>query len=136
MGHTVTYTGYDNCHNSSVCEFQVVVEDNTAPICRLYSAYTVVKLTQDTKAWVKATSFDNGSYDECELQKYLWRMNPAPCAPCKTPQFPGYILGRIWFYSHYYYVSAIKQIRKLLQNSCCNGWSSCGIEYSCGRLGI
>ncbi len=107
--HTVTYTGYDNCHNSSVCEFQVVVEDNTAPVA-VCTQYTVVSLTQDAQAWVKATSFDNGSYDECELAKMLVRrMNPAPCAPCKTPQFPGFtFLGEYGSTPHYYYVSSHK----------------------------
>ena len=106
---TVTYTAYDNCHNSSTCTVQIVVEDNTAPVA-VCDQYTVVSLTQDATAWVNATSFDNGSYDECDLAKMLVRrMDPTPCLPCKTPQFPDFtFLGEYGTTPHYYYVSKHK----------------------------
>ena len=50
--HKVTYTGYDNCHNSSVCEFQVCRRQySPVAVC---TQYTVVSLTQDAQAWVKS----------------------------------------------------------------------------------
>jgi len=106
--HTVRYTAYDACHNSSTCSIQVVVEDITPPttVCK---QFTTIGLTNDGKAWVPASSFDNGSYDECELAKVLVkRMDPITCIPCKTPEFPGFTyLGDFGTGAnkHYYYIS-------------------------------
>jgi hypothetical protein len=37
------------------------------------------------------SSFDDGSYDDCDLAKMLVRrMDPQACTPCKTPEFPGF----------------------------------------------
>ncbi len=111
--HTVTYTAYDKCYNSTTCTVQVTVEDNTPPVA-ICDQNTTVGLTLDGKAWVPATSFDDGSYDECELAKMLVRrMTPAACTPCKTPEFPGFTyLGNFVNTGktapHYYYISKHK----------------------------
>ena len=88
--HTVTYTAYDACYNSTTASVMVTVVDNTPPVA-ICDLNTVIGLTLDGKAWVPATSFDDGSYDECQLAKMLVRrMNPQACSPCKTPEFPGF----------------------------------------------
>ncbi|MBK9735279.1 MAG: HYR domain-containing protein [Saprospiraceae bacterium] len=108
--HTVTYTAYDACYNSTTCTVNVVVEDNTAPVA-ICDANTVISLTLDGKAWVPATVFDNGSYDECDLAKMLVRrMDATACKPCKTPEFPGFTYLGDYEASgneakHYYYIS-------------------------------
>jgi hypothetical protein len=104
------FNALDDCHNHSIDSINVRVEDNTPPvaICKLN---TVVGLTENGKAWVPSSSFDNGSYDECELAKVLVRrMNPAPCQPCKTPIIPGFTyLGEYKqttdANAHHYYIS-------------------------------
>ncbi len=88
--HTVTYTAYDACYNSTTATLVVTVVDNTPPVA-ICDQNTVIGLTLDGKAWVPATSFDDGSYDECELAKMLVRrMDTQACLPCKTPEFPGF----------------------------------------------
>ncbi len=105
--HLVTYTAYDRCYNSSTCTVKVTVEDNTAPVA-ICDQNTTISLTLDGKAWVPATSFDDGSYDDCNLAKMLVRrMDATACKPCKTPTFPGFTyLGEYGVDSkHYYYIS-------------------------------
>lgn len=106
--HSVSYTAYDGCYNSNTCFYSVTVEDNTPPVA-VCDEFTTVGLTSDGRAWVPATVFDDGSYDECALGKMLVRrMDPAACLPCKTPEFPGFtFLGELGpdGSKHYYYLS-------------------------------
>jgi hypothetical protein len=90
--HTIGYTAYDACHNSSTATITVTVEDNTSPVA-ICDEFTTVALTVDGQAWVPAVVFDDGSYDECGLAKMLVRrMNNSNCLPCETPEFPGFTL--------------------------------------------
>lgn len=108
----IKYTAFDDCHNQTDYVMAVNVEDHTAPVA-ICDLNTTVGLTFDGKAWVPATSFDDGSYDDCDLAKMLVRrMNPG-CTPCKTPEFPGFThlgtfvnTGRTA--PHYYYASKHK----------------------------
>ena len=85
----IKYTAFDECHNQTDFVMSVNVEDHTAPVA-ICDLNTTVGLTFDGKAWVPATSFDDGSYDDCDLAKMIVRrMNPG-CTPCKTPDFPGF----------------------------------------------
>ncbi|MBK9256850.1 MAG: T9SS type A sorting domain-containing protein [Saprospiraceae bacterium] len=106
--HTITYTVYDACHNSTTSTATVTVEDNTAPVS-VCDEFTTVGLTVDGNAWVPATVFDDGSYDECGLAKMLVkRMNNSNCLPCSTPEFPGFtLLGETGsgLTKKYYYLS-------------------------------
>lgn len=63
----ITYTSYDEHLNSNTCTFYVEVSDKTAPtpVC---DQYTVVSLSVDGTAIVKAKSFDDGSHDECSSE--------------------------------------------------------------------
>lgn len=74
--NVLTFIAYDNCApNSSTCTMTVTVNDDTPPVavCR---ENTVVSLTIDGTARVNAQNFDNGSFDECELDYFeVSRMN-------------------------------------------------------------
>ena len=109
----ITYTAFDECHNQTSQTVSIFVEDNTPPVA-ICDQNTTIGLTLDGKAWVPATSFDDGSYDDCDLAKMLVRrMDPLACTPCKTPEFPGFThlgefvnVGKVK--PHYYYISKHK----------------------------
>ncbi len=106
--HVAVYTAYDACYNKSTASIVVEVEDNTPPVA-ICDEFATIGLTSDGSAWVPATVFDDGSYDECSLAKLLVRrMNNTNCAPCETPEFPGFtLLGEYGTGAnkHYYYLS-------------------------------
>ncbi len=60
----VTYAITDDCGNTSTCYFTVHVEDLVAPVavCR---EFTQIGLGTDGMALVPASTFDEGSYDNC-----------------------------------------------------------------------
>ncbi|MFQ5446889.1 MAG: cohesin domain-containing protein, partial [Saprospiraceae bacterium] len=68
--HTVTYNVVDDCDNSSACSISLMVEDQSPPtvIC---DSYTVVTLNNLGFADVFATTFDDGSYDNCSSVVYF-----------------------------------------------------------------
>lgn len=107
---SIFYTAYDGCHNSTTTSIVVRVEDNTPPVA-VCKQNTVVGLTDSGRAWVPASSFDNGSYDECDLAKVLVRrMDPSPCLPCKAPSIPGFTYVGEYINPgknapHHYYIS-------------------------------
>ena len=109
--HTVVYTAYDDCYNKTQVSITLDVEDKTPPVT-ICDEFATVALTSDGTAWVPASVFDDGSYDECKLEKFLVRrMNTTACAPCETPEFPGFkLLGTRD--GHYYYVSQHELIGK------------------------
>ncbi|MEZ4910576.1 MAG: cohesin domain-containing protein [Saprospiraceae bacterium] len=104
-----TYTGYDACGKSSSVTINLEVFDHTPPVAICNDTPTVA-LTNDGSAWVSATVFDDGSYDECTLGKLLVRRMDAPhCSGCEAPEFPGFLpLGEYVNadgVKHYYYLS-------------------------------
>ncbi len=62
--HTVTYTVFDACYNSSECSIEVTVQDLTEPVA-ICEQNTVVSIGQSGESVVYATAFDDGSLDEC-----------------------------------------------------------------------
>ena len=101
----VIYTAYYNAYNSTSVTVTVTVEDLTPPVS-ICNQYTTVGLTNDGFAHVPATVFDDGSYDECDLERMLVRrMNTNPdCGDCGAPVFSDFTsLGK--FNGHYYYLS-------------------------------
>ncbi len=68
--HTVTYRAQDGCNNVSSCEITVTVQDTKKPtaLCELL---VQVSLEEDGTALIFAETFDNGSYDNCEIGEYL-----------------------------------------------------------------
>ncbi|MBC7884052.1 MAG: T9SS type A sorting domain-containing protein [Saprospiraceae bacterium] len=106
--HLAVYTAYDDCYNSTTASIVVEVEDRTPPVA-ICDEFATIGLTSDGAAWVPATVFDDGSYDECELGKVLVRrMDTDNCGTCATPSFPGFtFLGEYGsgLNKHYYYLS-------------------------------
>ncbi|MEZ4954764.1 MAG: HYR domain-containing protein [Saprospiraceae bacterium] len=72
--HTVTYKAQDGCNNISTCEITVTVQDTKKPtaLCELQ---VQVSLEDDGTALIFAATFDNGSYDNCEIGEYLVKRN-------------------------------------------------------------
>lgn len=102
--HTITYTAYDKCYNSSTCEIQVTVEDHSAPVM-VCKENTAVSLSLDGEADIPATTFDSGSYDDCGVfTTMVRRMEESDCNCDEAPVFDGMdYLGE--YNEHHYYVS-------------------------------
>lgn len=62
--HSITYTATDDCNNSASCETLVEVIDNVEPVA-VCDQFTVVTLNSSGTVLANATSFDDGSYDNC-----------------------------------------------------------------------
>ncbi len=76
---TVKYILKDDCGNTTVCIFDVTVEDSTPPTVACDQT-TQIGLSVDGMAFVNATTFDDGSYDNCSPVSFkVRRMNPNGC---------------------------------------------------------
>jgi hypothetical protein len=89
--HTVIYMAEDDCGNTATCSFRIIVRDYTPPVAAC-DEFTVVGIGVDDPfdcyepsdacnfagvTWVKATTFDDGSYDNCgDLKFTVQRMQP------------------------------------------------------------
>jgi len=98
--HTVTYQAEDDCGNTSICTFLLTVRDYVPPVAAC-TEYTVVSIGVDDPydcygpagyldvppalgdcegagvTWVAASTFDQGSYDNCNNVKFrVQRMAP------------------------------------------------------------
>ncbi len=94
--HTVRYIAQDACGNIGTCEFQLTVVDYAPPVAACDET-TVVAMGKDDPndcyyanfancafagvTWVKATTFDDGSYDECSEVKFTIR-RATPYSDC------------------------------------------------------
>jgi len=99
--HTVTYVAEDDCGNTSSCNFNIIVRDYVPPVAACDETTTVAIGIDDPfdcygpagpanigpdaldacsfagVTWVKATTFDDGSYDNCNGVKLtIRRMSP------------------------------------------------------------
>ncbi|MEM9544965.1 MAG: T9SS type A sorting domain-containing protein [Bacteroidota bacterium] len=74
----IVYTVTDACGNSTQCFTEVFVEDTEAPtpVCE---GYTVVGLEDAGWADIFATSIDDGSYDNCEIDRFEVRRETTNC---------------------------------------------------------
>jgi len=74
----IVYTITDACDNSTQCFTEVLVMDEEAPtpVCE---GYTVVGLEDAGWADIFATSIDDGSYDNCEIDRYEVRRESTSC---------------------------------------------------------
>ncbi|MBK9727826.1 MAG: HYR domain-containing protein [Saprospiraceae bacterium] len=80
--NNLTFTAYDMCYNSAACTFIVTVEDQTPPVA-ICDKETVITLDRFGEAWIPATVFDDGSYDDCHIKNMqVRRMNPSPNLSC------------------------------------------------------
>lgn len=77
--HSVTYIATDGCGNNDTCSFNITVVDNMPPIA-VCDEFTSVSLGVNGTARVFATSFDDGSHDNCnDVFFKVRRMNIAEC---------------------------------------------------------
>ena len=94
----IVYTVYDGCLNLTSCSYKITVVDNTPPVV-ICDQNTTVALTSDGCAYVNASVFDDGSYDECTNVTFTVRRmdNGVPCdtdSNCTTEDdefFDGYV---------------------------------------------
>ncbi len=98
----VTYTVYDRCDNSASCSTVVTIRDNESPTA-VCDQNTIVSLRSDGTARAYARSFDDGSFDDCELYKTLVKRVSPDCG-CDRPYFDDMTyLGD--HDGHFYYLS-------------------------------
>ena len=77
--YTVRYKASDLCGNTSSCNFQLIVADLVPPAVACDQT-TQVALTVDGMALINATTFDDGSFDNCCLDRFeVRRMNSNDC---------------------------------------------------------
>ena len=102
--HTVTYIAEDDCGNTSTCSFRLTVRDYVAPVASCDETTTIAIGVDDPYdcygpegyngtppaitgcefagvTWVKATVFNDGSYDQCNTPKFTVR-RMAPYSDC------------------------------------------------------
>jgi hypothetical protein len=70
--HVVTYTITDDCGNTSSCTYRLTVDDGTPPVSAC-DEFTQVGLGGDGMAFVNASTFDDGSYDNCSAVSFKAR---------------------------------------------------------------
>jgi hypothetical protein len=76
--HILTYVATDACGNTSTCSTRLVVQDQTPPVA-VCDEYTVVSLTNDGTAIAYASTFDDGSNDNCAIDRFMARRMPDEC---------------------------------------------------------
>lgn len=79
----IRYTATDDCGNMSNCEYRVTVIDEVPPVA-VCDQFTNVSVGSDGKAWVDALTFDDYSYDNCELVDYQVRKMTNSCSGTNT----------------------------------------------------
>jgi uncharacterized repeat protein (TIGR01451 family) len=100
----ITFNVYDECENRTTCTMNVTVEDNVSPVA-ICDRFTSVSLRSDGTAKAFAHTFDDGSFDDCKLFKFLARRMNSNC-DCGRPVFDdmtylGERNGRLYYLSNY-----------------------------------
>ncbi len=120
----ITITVYDECYNSTECTYIIEVVDNTPPVT-ICDEFTVASLTTNGEAKIFATTFDDGSHDDCKLKKMLVRrMLPENedefNCDCHQPyyedmDFLGELDGRLYYASqgNTTWLSALKMAKSM-----------------------
>ena len=69
---TVIYTGVDPCGNQSTCTMDINVTDQVAPAmsCETFRKVSLQNINPNEPTIIFAEAFDDGSYDNCEIEKY------------------------------------------------------------------
>ncbi|MBK8555549.1 MAG: HYR domain-containing protein [Lewinellaceae bacterium] len=79
--YTVQYTAADQCGNISSCNFTLTVADLAPPVAAC-DEFTKVALGGSGESYVDASTFDDGSYDNCHAVSFkARRMNDNSCDP-------------------------------------------------------
>ena len=76
--HTITYTAFDNCTNSSSMSYRITVRDETDPVA-ICDQYATVSIKANGYTDVTAQAIDDGSFDECGPVTLKVRRMEDPC---------------------------------------------------------
>ncbi len=76
----VTYTVRDSCYNSATCQLSVTVQDQVEPVA-ICESRTTVALTSSGSTFVNASTFDDGSWDGCGVDRFEVRRMTTDCNP-------------------------------------------------------
>ena len=79
----LTYTVSDDCNNESSCQVQVTVKDDTQPVA-ICEQFKVISMSQSGQTLVFADPFDNGSWDECGIDRFEVRRMDSLCVASDT----------------------------------------------------
>ncbi|MAT53016.1 MAG: hypothetical protein CMN32_00945 [Saprospirales bacterium] len=82
--HPITYSATDACGNNSSCSTTLTIVDNKQPTA-VCDEFTTVSLDADGTAIVSASTFDDGSTDNCGVDYFEVRRMPSTCVPNGTP---------------------------------------------------
>lgn len=100
--HTLTFSAADNCGNKASCTYTITVKDNLPPVA-VCDAWTKVSLGLDGMANVNALTFDDGSVDNCGIDKFeVARMGatltfgPTVKFDCKDINDTVKVVLRVW----------------------------------------
>lgn len=75
----ISYYIFDGCGNTSQCFTTVTIKDDKPPIA-VCKQFTFVALNDAGMAWAGVETFDNGSYDNCAIDRIeLRRMSDFAC---------------------------------------------------------
>lgn len=81
--NAVVYRVFDECYNMTTDTLIVVVDDGAAPVA-ICDQNTAVSLNQFGQAELRAEVLDDGSFDECELDRVEVRRMDITCATSDT----------------------------------------------------
>ncbi|MCB0577540.1 MAG: hypothetical protein KDC61_23465, partial [Saprospiraceae bacterium] len=84
--YTVRYTAQDECGNTSTCEFNMTVADVIAPAVSC-DEHTQVALSTNGVAVINASTFDDGTYDNCCLDIFEARRMDHICGDTLSDDF-------------------------------------------------
>jgi hypothetical protein len=75
--HTITFYATDDCGNSSQCTSILKLKDNSPPVV-VCNGKLIISIGGNGKAIVNAKTFDDGSTDNCCIDKYLVKRMSEP----------------------------------------------------------
>jgi len=67
--NAIKYIVADSCYNDTTCVMNILVQDNTEPVA-ICEQHTVVSISQGGNTFLFAQSLDDGSWDECGLDRF------------------------------------------------------------------
>ena len=79
----LTYIVSDGCYNQSTCDVNVTVKDLQAPVA-ICEQFKVVSVAGNSHVLVFAEPFDNGSWDDCALDRFEVRRMDSLCVASDT----------------------------------------------------
>ena len=87
-GEEITYIVYDDCGNFTTCKQVVTLDDETEPVA-ICDFNSVVSLRNDGTAVARTSTFDDGSFDNCETTMMVIKRQNSNC-PCENGDLDGF----------------------------------------------